>query len=132
MPPVNQTLPFMPLEALESLDVQALKEILVFLCSIPPETNLRLMLQLALAAYIPPEQREALFNQLQSDRPLEKLLLEDGILTQILAADGELSDAEDNTLFEAMDLMGLVVPSDLSGAQVLMDELSKGLMLGSA
>ncbi|MEO0986938.1 MAG: hypothetical protein AAFY20_15495 [Cyanobacteria bacterium J06639_14] len=47
-------------------------------------------------------------------------------------ADGELSDAEDNTLFEAMDLMGLVVPSDLSGAQVLMDELSKGLMLGSA
>ena len=109
------------------MDTQILKKVLVFLCSIPPETNLRLMLQLALAAQIPDDKQKTLFDQLQSDRALESLLLESNILTQILEADGELGEAEDNMLFEAMEAIGLVVPSNLSGAHVLLAELSQQL-----
>ena len=109
------------------MDTQTLKKILIFLCSIPPETNLRLMLQLALAAEVPDEKREALFGQLQNDRDLESLLLETDILSQILAADDALGEAEDNMLLEAMESIGLVVPSNLSGAKVLLEELSQNL-----
>lgn len=109
------------------MDSQSLKKILAFLCSVPPKTNLRLALQLALAADIPLEKRNALFAQICSDRTLENLLLEAGILAQIVEADGELGEAESNMLFEAMDSIGLVVPDDLSGATLLLDDLSQRL-----
>ena len=85
-------------------DTQTLKNILIFLCSIPPETNLRLVLQLALAAYIPDDKLQVLFSQLQSARSLESLLL------------------------EAMEFTGLIVPTSLSGAQFLLKELSQNLV----
>ena len=107
---------------------QTLKKILIFLCSIPPETNLRLVLQLALAAYIPDDKLQVLFSQLQSTRSLESLLGEADILTQILEADGQLGEAESNLLLEAMEFTGLIVPTSLSGAQFLLDELSQNLV----
>lgn len=110
------------------LDTQTLKNILIFLCSIPPETNLRLVLQLALAANIPDDKREEINAQLLSNRSLENLLGECDILTQILEADGKLGEAEENMLFEAMQLIGLVVPSNLSGAKILLEELSQNLI----
>ncbi|MEO1376621.1 MAG: hypothetical protein AAFW70_20465 [Cyanobacteria bacterium J06635_10] len=110
------------------LDTQTLKNILIFLCSIPPETNLRLVLQLALAANIPDDKREEINTLLLSNRSLENLLGESDILTQILEADGKLGEAEENMLFEAMQLIGLVVPSNLSGAKILLEELSQNLI----
>lgn len=110
------------------LDTQTLKNVLIFLCSIPPETNLRLVLQLALAARIPDDKREEINAQLLSNRSLENLLGECDILTQILEADGFLGEAEENMLFEAMQLVGLVVPSNLSGAKILLEELSQNLI----
>ena len=107
---------------------QTLKNILIFLCSISPETNLRLVLQLALAAYIPDDQLESLLVQFQSPRSLESLLLDADILTQILEADGQLGAAEENFLLEAMDFTGLIVPSSLSGAQFLLEDLSHNLV----
>ena len=118
-------------EHLERLlqEEQTLKNILLFLCSIPPESNLRLVLQLALVAYIPNDRLELLLVQLQSPCSLESLLLEADILTQILEADGKLEAPKENLLLEAMDLTGLVVPTSLSGAQFLLEELSKNLFL---
>ncbi len=110
------------------LDTQTLKNVLIFLYSIPPETNLRLVLQLALAADIPDDKKEKLNAQLLSNRSLENLLGECNILTQILEADGKLGEAEENMLFEAMQLIGLVVPSNLSGAKILLEELSQNLI----
>ena len=101
---------------------------MIFLCSISPETNLRLVLQLALAAYIPDDQLESLLVQLQSPRSLESLLLDADILTEILEADDQLGAAEENFLLEAMDFTGLVVPSSLSGAQFLLEELAHNLV----
>ncbi len=109
-------------------DTQTLKNILIFLCSIPPETNLRLVLQLALAAYIPDDKLQVLFSQLQSTRSLESLLGEADLLTQILEADGFLGEAESNLLLEAMEFTGLIVPTSLSGAQFLLKELSQNLV----
>lgn len=108
------------------MDTQLLKKILAFLCSVPPETNLRLALQLALAADIPDDKRQVLFAKLQSDRSL-KNLVEDKLLTQILEADGELGEAESNMLFEAMESIGLVVPNDLMGAELILEDLSSNL-----
>ena len=107
---------------------QTLKNILLFLCSIPPESNLRLVLQLALIAEIPDEQLELLLVQLQSPRSLESLLLEANILTQILEADGKVEIPLENWLLEAMDLTGLVIPTSLSGTQFLLEELAKNLV----
>ncbi len=63
----------------------------------------------------------------QSKRHLERLLLDliflKNILTQILEAGGELGEAEENMLLEAMELTRLVVPNSLSGAQFLLEEL---------
>lgn len=110
------------------LDTQTLKNVLIFLYSIPPETNLRLVLQLALAAYVPYDKREKINAQLLSNRSLENLLGECDILTQIIEADGKLGEAEENMLFEAMQFVGLVVPSNLSGAKILLEELSQNLI----
>ncbi|GEM_PF-3974192 len=115
-----------PLEEL-LLNSQIIKNMLILLCSIPPESNLRLVLQVALAAHIPDDKRQEIIAQLGSNRSLENLLLECDILTQILEADGKLGEAEENMLFEAMQLIGLVVPSNLSGAKILVEELSKNL-----
>lgn len=109
------------------LNSQIIKNILILLCSIPPESNLRLVLQVALAADIPDDKKQEINAQLGSNRSLENLLLECDILTQILEADGKLGEAEENMLFEAMQLIGLVVPSNLSGAKILLEELSKNL-----
>lgn len=108
------------------MDTQLLKKVLTFLCSVPPETNLRLALQLALAADIPDSKRQELFAKLKSDIPLEDLL-KDKLLAQILEADGELGEAESNMLLEAMESIGLVVPSDLAGAELILDDLSSNL-----
>ena len=105
-----------------------INNILIFLCSISPETNLRLVLQLALAANIPDERLESLAAQLQDSRSLESLLLEANILTQILEADGQIGVAEENLLLEAMELTGLIVPTSLSGAQFLLEALSQNLV----
>ena len=110
------------------MEANTLKKIITFLCSVPPESNLRFMLQLALAAEIPNDKREELVSILQDERPLEQLLLDEKLLTQILEANGKLGEAEDNMLFEAMESIGLVVPSDLSGAEVLLSEMSEQLV----
>lgn len=112
----------------QGLNSPALKQILIFICSIPPETHLRLVLQLALAADVPNENLEAISAQLLSDRSLESLILEDSILTHILEADGVLGVAEENVLFEVMEFMGLVVPSNFLGAKILLEELSQNFV----
>ena len=109
------------------MDTQVLTKIVAFLCSVPPESHLRLALQLALAADIPDSKRQELFAQLQSERTLPEMLLEDNLLTHILAADGKIGDAEENMLLEAMDKIGLVVPNSMKGAELLLEDLSSNL-----
>ena len=109
------------------METTSLGKIIAFLSSVPPNSHLRLMLQLALAASIPDEQREKLLSPLTDEKDLVELI-EDKLLFNLMNADGELDEAEENMLLEAMENVGLVVPSNLSGAEVLLEELSEKLI----
>jgi hypothetical protein len=55
------------------MDTSTLGKIVAFLCSVPPNSALRLMLQLALAASIPEDKRELLISSCNSRNLLDSL-----------------------------------------------------------
>ncbi len=101
---------------------------MAFLCSVPPDSNLRLMLQLALAVTVPDEKYEKLLLPMQGDKDLSELLQKDNLLASLLEADGHLEEAEKNMLLEAMEKVGLVVPMKMQLLDVLTQELSAYLV----
>ncbi len=101
---------------------------MAFLCSVPPDSNLRLMLQLALAVSVPDEKYEKLLLPMQGDKDLSELLEKDNLLANLLEADGNLEEAEKNMLLEAMEQVGLVVPMKMQMLDVLTQELSAHLV----
>ena len=101
---------------------------MAFLCSVPPDSNLRLMLQLALAVSIPDEKYEKLLLPMQGDKDLSELLEKENLLASLLEADGHLEEAEKNMLLEAMEKVGLVIPMKIQMLDVLTQELSVNLV----
>ncbi len=110
------------------MDSKTLGKIMAFLCSVPPDSNLRLMLQLALAVSVPDEKYEKLLLPMQGDKDLSELLQKDNLLASLLEADGHLEEAEKNMLLEAMEKVGLVVPMKMQLLDVLTQELSAYLV----
>lgn len=104
-----------------------LRQIILFLCSLDPDSGLRLMLQLALAAPVPEEKLSLLQQKINSDISLVDLLKDD-LLINILKADGNIGSAEENMLYEAIEQMGLVAPTNMTGAEYLLSELSNKII----
>ena len=110
------------------MDSKQLGKIMAFLCSIPPNSNLRLMLQLALAVSVPQEKYEKLLLPMQQDKDLRSLLEENDLLMNLINADGFLEESEQNMLMEAMDKVGIVVPMNMQMIDVLTEELTANLV----
>jgi hypothetical protein len=109
------------------MDTKQLGKIMAFLCSIPPNSNLRLMLQLALAVSVPQEKYEKLLLPMQQDKDLRSLLKENNLLMNLINADGSLEESEQNMLMEVMDKVGIVVPMKMQMIDVITEELTPNL-----
>lgn len=109
------------------MDRLSLGKIIAFLGSVPPNSCLRLMLQLALAAYIPEDKRADLLSSL-NEKDLVKSLIDENLLINLMKADNQLDEAEQNLLLEAMEKIGLMVPGNLEGAEILLERLSQNLV----
>lgn len=109
------------------MDTKQLGKIMAFLCSIPPNSNLRLILQLALAVSVPEEKHEKLLLPLQKGKNLLSLLQEENLLVNLINADGLLEESEQNMLREVMDKVGIVVPMKMQMIDVLTQELTENL-----
>lgn len=109
------------------MDSKELGKVMAFLCSVPPDSSLRLMLQLALAVSVPQEKYENLLAPMQQDQNL-RLLLENDLLMNLINADGFLEESEENMLMEAMDKVGIVVPMNMKMIDVLTNELTANLI----
>jgi len=111
------------------MNTKQLGKIMAFLCSIPPDSNLRLMLQLALAVSIPQEKYEKLLLPMQQeDKDWLSLLQEENLLMNLINADGCLEESEENMLLEVMDKIGIVVPMKMQMIDVLTEELVENLV----
>jgi len=110
------------------MDSKQIGKIMAFLCSIPPNSNLRLMLQLALAVSVPQEKYEKLLLPMQQDKDLRSLLEENDLLMNLINADGFLEESEQNMLMEAMDKVGIVVPMKMQMIDVLTQELTANVV----
>ncbi|MGF1938893.1 MAG: hypothetical protein RM347_031825 [Nostoc sp. ChiQUE02] len=109
------------------MDTKDLGKIMAFLCSIPPNSNLRLMLQLALAVSVPQEKYEKLLLPMRQDKDLGSLLKENNLLMNLINADGSLEESEQNMLMELMDKVGIVVPMKMQMIDVITEELTANL-----
>ncbi|MGK7873928.1 MAG: hypothetical protein AB4426_11630 [Xenococcaceae cyanobacterium] len=110
------------------MDTNTLGKIMAFLCSVPPDSHLRLMLQLALAVSIPDDKHEKLLFSIKGDKDLVDLLAKENLLASLIEADGNLEEAEENMLLEAMEKLGLVVPLKMQMVDALLEELSQNLV----
>lgn len=110
------------------MDQKTLGKLVAFLCSVPPESHLRLLLQLALAVSIPDDKYEELLLPMIQNEIFINLLQEENLLKNLLEADGNLDEAEKNMLLEAMEQIGLFVPMKMQVIDVLTQELSTNLV----
>jgi hypothetical protein len=110
------------------VNTKQLGKTIAFLCSIPPNSNLRLMLQLALAVSVPQEKYEKLLLPMQQGKDLRFLLEQNNLLMNLINADGFLDESEQNMLMEAMDKVGIVVPMNMKMIDVLTNELTASLI----
>lgn len=108
------------------MDNQTLRKIISFLASIPPDSCLRLLLQLALAADIPEDRREQLLSY-KEEKDLKELLKNENFLGQLIEADGSIGEAEENMLSELIELIGLVVPIEMETKDFLLAELAENV-----
>lgn len=109
------------------MDTKQLGKIMAFLCSIPPNSNLRLILQLALAVSVPEAKQEKLLAPMQQSQNLLSLLQEENFLVNLINADGVLEESEQHMLMELMDKVGIVVPMKMQMMDVLTQELTEHL-----
>ncbi|HEY9704628.1 MAG TPA: hypothetical protein V6C58_19460, partial [Allocoleopsis sp.] len=110
------------------MDIKELGKIMAFLCSIPPNSNLRLMLQLALSSSVPEEKYAQLLLPMQEGKNLLCLLQEKDLLADVVNADCLLEESEKNILMEVMDKVGIVVPMQMQMVDVLTEELTNNLV----
>lgn len=110
------------------MNKNSLGQIMAFLCSVPPDSNLRLMLQLALAVSIPHEKYEHLLLPLRENKDLIDFLQNDNLLASLIEADGDLDETEKNMLMETMEKVGLVVPMKMHMVDALTQELTANLV----
>ncbi|MDZ4787256.1 MAG: hypothetical protein SGJ02_14385 [bacterium] len=106
------------------MKIKQLGKIMAFLCSIPPDSNLRLMLQLALAVSVPQDKYEKLLFPMQENKNLRSLLGDDNLLKNLINADGFLEESEKNMLLEVIDKIGIFIPMDMQFIDVLTEELT--------
>jgi len=109
------------------MDIKQFGKIMAFLCSIPPDSHLRLMLQLALTVSIPPDKYEQLLLPIQQENNFYALLEKSNLLVNLINADGCLKESEENMLMEVMDKVGIVVPMKMRMIDVLTEELTENL-----
>jgi hypothetical protein len=105
-----------------------IRQVLLFLAQVPSESHLRLMLQLALASDVPTEELEVLAQKIAEGISLQNLLQQENLLVQLLEADGEVSAAEENMLYETIDQIGLVSPTNMVGGKCLLETLTDCLV----
>jgi hypothetical protein len=74
------------------MDSKQIGKIIAFLGSIPPNTRLRLILQLALTSSIPPEKYEQLLLPMYEGKDLLSLIQKENLLVNLMNADGSLED----------------------------------------
>lgn len=55
---------------------------------------------------------------------LTDLLKQEGLLLKLLEADGQIGEAEENMLYETIDQIGMVGPTDIGGAKYLLEILT--------
>jgi hypothetical protein len=74
------------------MDTKQLSKIIAFLASTPPNSSLRLILQLALNSFVPPEKYEKLLLLSKEGQDLLFMIQEDNLLVNLMNADGSLED----------------------------------------
>jgi hypothetical protein len=116
------------LEAKISMNIQQIGKIMAFLCSVPPNSNLRLILQLALSSSVPEDKYKQLLLPMQEEKDLLSLLQEENLLVNLLNADGSIEESEQNMLMEAMDKVGIVVPMQMQMVDVLTEQLTQNIV----
>lgn len=105
-----------------------LRQVLLFLSRISPHSSLRLMLQLALASEVPPGTLEVLEQKISEGMSVTDLLEKDNLLMRLLDADGKIDVPEENMLYETVEQIGIGVPANRSGAEYLLDDLTKRII----
>lgn len=110
---------------MSSLD---LREVLLFLSRISPDTNVRLMLQLALASEVPEDTLQVLEQRIAEGASLVDMLQQDNLLIMLLEADDKIDVPEENMLYETIEQIGIAVPADRGGAEYLLQDLTTRLI----
>lgn len=101
-----------------------LRHVLLYLARVNPRSNIRLMLQLALASDVPDNTVAVLQERISAGASLLELLRNDELLVTLLEADGEIGSPEEHMLYETVEQIGIAVPSDRSGARYLLRDLT--------
>lgn len=105
-----------------------LREVLLFLSRISPDSNVRLMLQLALASEVPEDTLQVLEQRIAEGASLVDMLQQDNLLIMLLEADDKIDVPEENMLYETIEQIGIAVPADRGGAEYLLQDLTTRLI----
>ena len=105
-----------------------LRQVLLFLTRVSPDSNIRLMLQLALASDVPSDTLDVLEQKLGDGASVIELLRDDELLLTLLEADGEIGAPEENMLYETVEQIGIAVPANRSGAHYLLRDLTSRII----
>lgn len=112
-------------EAFQDFDM---RKIMLFLAQVPSGSNLKLMFQLALASDVPAPALKQIQQKVDEGISLTDLLTKEHLLTQLLMADEQIGEAEENMLYETIDKTGIVAPTNIPGtAEYLLDVLTDEL-----
>lgn len=79
-------------------DTKQIGKIIAFLASTPPNSRLRLILQLALTFSVSLEKYKQLLLPIQEDKQLSFLLQKDNLLVNLMNTDGDLEDINLETI----------------------------------
>ena len=101
-----------------------LRHVLLYLARVSPDSNLRLMLQLALASDVPEDTLQVLEEKIAEGASTVDLLAHHNLLMALLEADGKIDTPEENMLYETVEQLGIAVPADRGGAQYLLTDLT--------
>lgn len=105
-----------------------LRQVLLFLSRISPDSSVRLMLQLALASEVPQGTLDVLEQKIADGMSVTDLLEEDNLLMRLLDADGKIDVPEENMLYETVEQIGIAVPANRSGAEYLLEDLTRRIV----
>ncbi len=86
------------------------------------------MLQLALASEVPQGTLDVLEQKIADGMSVTDLLEEDNLLMRLLDADGKIDVPEENMLYETVEQIGIAVPANRSGAEYLLEDLTRRIV----